>query len=280
VKPQRRSYSRTLWLTEHALRRLYFASWPARLWALVPGRTHVRLLEQDLPLGRRGRPPLRLAFASDLHIGPTTPREVLDNAFTLLARARADVLALGGDYVFLGAMHHRVAELKQRVMSVPAALKVAVLGNHDFWARPERIADAFSEAGVELLINRALRLPPPHDDLALVGLDDPLTGRAAAEAVAPVADVPYKLAICHSPDGLYALAQTDVNLLLTGHTHGGAICLPGYRPIVMPSRAGRLYPYGRHQVNGLTLFVSRGVGGSLVPVRAWAPPDVVVFTIS
>jgi predicted MPP superfamily phosphohydrolase len=267
-------------MTEHVLRRLYLGSWPARLWGLVPGRTRVQLLEHELRLGRSPeRPPLRLAFASDLHIGPTTPPRVLDNAFALLASARPDVLALGGDYVFLGALHHRVAELKRRVAGVPAALKVAVLGNHDFWARPERIADAFAEAGVQLLINRSLRLPPPHDDIAIVGLDDPLTGRAAADAVAPVADVPYKLAVCHSPDGLFALDGSDVSFLITGHTHGGAICLPGYRPIVMPSRAGRLYPYGRHQIGKLTLFVSRGVGGSLVPMRAWAPPDVVSFTI-
>jgi predicted MPP superfamily phosphohydrolase len=280
VKPERRPYSRTLYVAEHLLRRLYFGGWPARLWARIPGRTRVHRLEHELHLGRTGeRPPLRIAFASDLHIGPTTPPEILDNAFAHLAEARPDVLALGGDYVFLGAMHERMAELRQRVAAVPAKTKVAVLGNHDFWARPERIADVFAEAGVQLLINRALRLPPPHDDLAIVGLDDPLTGRAAAEAVAPVADVPHKLAVCHSPDGLGAVQGTDVSLLLTGHTHGGAICLPGYRPIVMPSRAGRRYPYGRHQLDGLTLFVSRGVGGSLVPVRTWAPPDVVVFTV-
>jgi len=280
VRPERRAYSRTLYLAEHVMRRLYVGSWPAKLWALVPGRTRVHRLEHELSVGRApGRPPLKIAFASDFHIGPTTPPAVLDNAFALLAEARPDVLALGGDYVFLGAFHDRVAELKRRVAAVPAPLKVAVLGNHDFWARPERLADALTDAGVCVLINKGLRLPPPHDDLALVGLDDPVTGRVAAEAVAQVADVPHKLALCHSPDGLHALRDTDVSLLLCGHTHGGAVCLPGYRPIVMPSRAGRLYPYGRHEVNGLTLFVSRGVGGSLVPIRAWAPPDVVVFTI-
>jgi predicted MPP superfamily phosphohydrolase len=280
VKPERRPYSRTLYVAEHVMRRLYFGGWPATLWALLPGRTRVHLIEHELDLGRPpGRPPLRIAFASDLHIGPTTPPEVLDNAFAHLAEARPDVLALGGDYVFLGALHDRVAELKRRVAAVPAPLKVAVLGNHDFWARPERIADALADIGVQVLINRPLRLPPPHDDIALVGLDDPVTGRVAAEAVAQVVDVPRKIALCHSPDAIYALRNTDASLLLCGHTHGGAVCLPGYRPIVMPSHAGRLYPYGRHQLNGLTLFVSRGVGGSLIPVRTWAPPDVVVFTI-
>jgi len=281
VKPQRRyrGYSRKLYIAEQVLRRLYFGGWPARVWAHIPGRTRVHRLERDLVVGRPAQPPLRVAFASDLHIGPTTPSEVLDNAFAHLVEARADVLALGGDYVFLGALHERVAELKERVAAVPAAVKVAVLGNHDFWARPERIADAFAEAGVHLLINRALRLPPPHDDIAIVGLDDPLTGRAAAEAFAPVADVAHRLAVCHSPDALYALDGTEASLLLAGHTHGGAVCLPGYRPIVMPSHAGRLYPFGRHQIGGMTLFVSRGVGGSLIPVRAWAPPDVAVFTV-
>jgi predicted MPP superfamily phosphohydrolase len=280
VKPERREYSRTLYLAEQAMRRVYVGGWPAKLWAKVPGRTRVHLLEHDVDLGRpAGRPPLRIAFASDLHIGPTTPPEVLDHAFGLLAEARPDVLALGGDYVFLGALHERVAELKRRVAAVPAPLKVAVLGNHDFWARPERIADALAEIGVQVLINRALRLAPPHDDLAIVGLDDPLTGKVAAEAVSQAADVPRKIALCHSPDAIYALGRTDISLLLTGHTHGGAICLPGYRPLVMPSRAGRLYPFGLHQVNGFRLFVSRGVGGSLLPIRTYAPPDVAVFAI-
>ena len=104
-------------------------------------------------------------------------------------------------------------------------------------------------------------------------------GQAAAEAVAQVAEVPIKLAICHSPDGIFALSGTDVSLLVCGHTHGGAVCLPGGRPIVMPSRAGRRWPHGLHRVDGLTLFVSRGVGGSLIPVRLYAPPDVALLTI-
>jgi predicted MPP superfamily phosphohydrolase len=259
---------------------LYVGGWAARLWARVPGATEVQLIEHTLDLGRDpGRPPLRLAFASDLHIGPTTPPALLDNAFALLERARPDVLALGGDYVFLGAIHERVAELKRRVATVRAARKIAVMGNHDFWARPDRLEAGLTEAGVEVLVNQAVRLSAPHDDIGLVGLDDPLTGKAAGEAVAEIADVAFKLAVCHSPDGIFALQGLDVSLLVCGHTHGGAVCLPGYRPIVMPSRAGRLWPFGLHRVDGLTLFVSRGVGGSLVPVRLYAPPDVVVFTI-
>ena len=277
---------------ERVLSLLYAGGWAAWLWAKVPGATRVGLVEQVLvvPGREKGRPPLRVAFASDLHLGPTTPSEVLDAAFDHLRSSRPDVLALGGDYVFLGATTARVRELQARVSDVPAPVKVAVLGNHDFWARPERLEDGLTEAGVRVLVNESLRLPPPHDDVALVGLDDPLTSQHIEErialqgfleaALARVADVPIKIALCHSPDGYPAVKGRGVRLLLAGHTHGGHISLPGYRPLWMPSPHGRLWPFGRHEVDGLTVFVSRGVGGSLVPFRTYAPPDVAVFTIT
>jgi uncharacterized protein len=276
---------------ERALSVLYTGGWAARLWALVPGATRVALIEHTLAIpGReKGRPPLRIAFASDLHLGPTTPREVLDAAFARIHSTRPDVLALGGDYVFLGATKERVRELQERVKEVSAPVKVAVLGNHDFWARPERLEDCLTQAGVRVLVNDSFRLPPPHDDVAFVGLDDPLTSRritdkialqeGADAALARVAEVPIKIALCHSPDGYPEVKGRGVQLLLCGHTHGGHIALPGYRPLWIPGPHGRLWPYGRHEVDGLTIFVSRGVGGSLVPMRTYAPPDVALFTI-
>ena len=288
----RRPYSRKHLNLEKALGWLYAGSWPAKLWSLVPGSTRVHLLRHEVPVpGRRerGRPPLRIAFASDLHLGPTTPPALLDHAFAMLREAQPDVLALGGDYVFLGATKQRVEELKARVEGVPARTKVAVLGNHDFWARPERLEDALAQAGVAVLVDESIRLPPPHGDVTLLGMDDPLTRRGVIDrltheatvgaALENVHEVPVKIALCHSPDGFRSVRGKGIALYLCGHTHGGHIALPGYRPIIMPSPDGRLWPWGLHDVDGTRLFVSRGVGGSLVPVRTWAPPDVAVFTV-
>ena len=288
----RRPYTASQHNLERTLSVLYAGGWPARLWALVPGSARVTLIEHTLAIpGRdKGRPPLRIAFASDLHLGPTTPHEVLDAAFAQLRSTNADVLTLGGDYVFLGATKDRVKELQARVSALPVPVKLAVLGNHDFWARPERLEDALTQAGVRVLVDDSLRLPPPHDDVAIVGLDDPLTSLSLPDkiaqqesvdaALAQVADVPIKIAVCHSPDGYPEVKGRGVQLLLCGHTHGGHIALPGYRPLWVPSPHGRLWPFGRHEVDGLTVFVSRGVGGSLVPMRTYAPPDVAVFTIT
>ena len=259
----------------------------------IPGALHVRRVEQDLPLAaaRPGRPPLRIGFVSDLHLGPTTPLRLVENAFAALADAELDVLALGGDYVFLGASPKRMQRLARLVASVPARTKVAVLGNHDFWARPERVVDALARGGAHVLLDHGVGLPPPHDDIGIIGLDDPLTSGQLFDTAAARAGVDRALgalpsgvssviAVAHSPDTLPALQGRGVSVLLCGHTHGGQIALPGYRPLVMPSRVGRRYPFGLHRLeDGLTLFVSRGLGTSLVPLRTWAPEDLAVFSV-
>jgi predicted MPP superfamily phosphohydrolase len=280
-RARRRPYSSEHLRMEKAMVLAYAGGWPAALWGMFPAAARVRLVEHALDRHRTGRPPLRIAFASDLHLGPTTPRVVLDKAFDLLRASRPDVLALGGDYVFLGATRERVRELTDRVDSVGAATKVAVLGNHDFWARPERLQDALAAAGVTVLMNQVLRLPPPHDDVALLGLDDPLTGDATLDPlVEATQDAAVRVVLCHSPDGYPAVKGRPVDLYLCGHTHGGHLCWPNHRPLWMPSRYGRIWPFGLHDVEGLQLFVSRGVGGSMVPMRWNAPPDVAVFTIT
>lgn len=287
---KRRPYAAGHRRMEGVLAFLYAGGWPAKVWRFFPGATHVNLESHELVVGREtGRPPLKLAFGSDFHLGPTTASQTLDHAFALLREARPDVLLLGGDYVFLGATQERVSELNERVATVPADLKIAVLGNHDFWARPARLEVALSAAGTIILVNEALRLPPPHDDVGIAGLDDPFTAleegdfasrqTAVDEALEKIADARVRIVVCHSPDGLTWIRGRGVHLMLCGHTHGGHVALPGYRPLWVPSPVGKIYPYGRHEIDGTTLFVSRGVGGSLVPFRTWAPPDVATFVV-
>src|SRR5262245_44501847 len=128
-----RNYSPLRGAIERALGVAYAGGWPARAWGLVPSAREVRRVDVAIEAAGDG-PPLTIAFASDLHLGPTTPTATLDRAFALLAAAEPDVLALGGDYVFLDATAKKARELARRVAAVPARLKVAVLGNHDLWA--------------------------------------------------------------------------------------------------------------------------------------------------
>jgi predicted MPP superfamily phosphohydrolase len=276
-----RHYTAGRGLVESALRFAYAGDWPAKLWSRVPGASEVRVVNARIRVEPPRAVPFRVAFASDLHLGPTTPSSLLDAAFAKLAEARPDLLVLGGDYVFLDATPERARELGARVRAVPAARKVAVMGNHDLWTHHGMLEDALREAGVEVLVNASTRLAPPHDDVAVVGLDEPWTGRAdGARAFAGAAGAALTIAVCHAPDGLPEIRGRGAALFLSGHTHGGQLALPGGVPVLLPGGVwARRFPHGVHELEGMTVFVSRGVGGVEIPMRVFAPPDIGVFDI-
>lgn len=268
-------YSPLRGLSEAVLGRVYRGGWAARLWGRVPGATDVIVHHHRLPILPPGATPLRLGYASDLHIGPTTPPALLDRAASLLADARLDVLLLGGDFVFLAATDATARALAAWVQRVPATLKLAVLGNHDLWTHHGLLEAALADAGVRLLTNDAIQLGA----VAILGLDDPWTGKPdAAAALAACGDATTRVALVHSPDGM-PLLRGRVDAYLCGHTHGGQVALPGGRPIVVPGEGGRTWPHGRHEVEGTTLIVSRGLGGIEVPFRTFAPPDVLIVDL-
>jgi len=277
-----RHYSRARGAVESLLRAAYLRDWPGRAWGLVPGSERVRVERFSVAADRGGRPPLTLAFASDLHFGPTTAPATLERARAALAEARPDLLVLGGDYVFLDATEARARALGDWVAGIPMApggVRAAVLGNHDLWTRHDRLEAALEGAGVELLVNRAITLPPPHDDIRLVGIDEPWTGAPDAGAALSGAHDGVTLAVAHSPDGVPHFEGAGASLILCGHTHGGQIALPGHRWVVMPSEVGRRYPFGLHRDRDTWIYVSRGLGNVEVPLRTFAPPDVAIVQV-
>lgn len=280
-------YNRVRAVFESSLRVAYRGDWPARLWQLVPRSCHVDCVRHALPLLPAGAAPLRVGFVSDLHIGPTTPRKLVAAAFERLAAEALDVLLLGGDYVFLDATDRTGETLAELVRSVPAARKFAVLGNHDLWTRHQVLEDALERAGVELLMNRSVRLDTKHGAVSVVGFDDPWTGSLDADsAIRGARDAGAILVLCHSPDGLPEATRVLSSwpdappaLFVCGHTHGGQIAAP-WGPIVVPGHVGKKYPYGFHHVPPFHLYVSRGVGATELPVRTFATPEVVIFELS
>jgi predicted MPP superfamily phosphohydrolase len=267
-------------LFDAALRAVTPVPWPARagLWfrdssAVVVDAHEV---EVEAPLGAATA--LRIAFASDFHVGPTTPAETIDAAVTRLAEARADLLLLGGDFVSLRPDDAR--DLARRLAEVPAPLgRYAVLGNHDYWAGAERVVAHLDAAGLTLLTNRSVRLPAPFDGVVLSGLDDHTSGEPdAAAAFGEAAAV--RIVLMHAPSGLLDLGERPFTVALCGHTHGGQVVLRGLR-LVMPHGAlSRRYAAGRYEPgSGRTLLVSRGVGCGLLPLRWNAPAAISICTL-
>lgn len=280
-------YSRLRGLVESTLALAYPGDWPARAWSAWPRadrvavRTFTVARRAAVARGAPGAPAaLRLGFVSDLHIGPTTPASVLDAAFDALAAADLDVLLLGGDYVFLEATPAKAERLRALVARVrPRVGTIAVLGNHDLWTEHALVEAALAEAGARVVVNGAVRLDAAHDDVAILCLDDPWTGRPdLGPALEAAGDATTRIGLCHSPDALPSMQRAGVALFACGHTHGGQIATP-WGPVIVPGRVGKRYPHGLHDAAGTTLFVSRGVGATELPMRTWARPDVALFVL-
>jgi predicted MPP superfamily phosphohydrolase len=274
------SYAPLRGVLETVLRVLFTGRWPARLWDPFARISGVRVIRHTRPLPPGSGERCRMAFLSDLHIGPTTPDTLLDRAFEAVRSERPDVLLLGGDYVFLDVTSRSVARIEQLVQSVECPTKLAVMGNHDLWTRDDRIVAALQDAGATVLMNQAYPLPAPWNDVAVVGLDDPWTGhRDAASAFAQLNGEAFRIVLCHSPDGLLQLSGRHLDIYLCGHTHGGQVATPWGPIVVSEGVLCRRLSAGLAQFESKEVFVSRGIGGVELPIRTWAPPDVMVLDL-
>jgi predicted MPP superfamily phosphohydrolase len=230
---------------------------------------------------RRTAPAIRIAFASDLHAGPATHPGLIAEACRALAAARADLLLLGGDFVSFHARH--VDRLVPLLAAVDARLgKFAVLGNHDLLADDAYIARRLADAGVRVLTNESVRLPPPHDDVWVCGLDNTEEGSPDAQTTFDGA-VGIRLVLMHSPDGLRAVGDRDFAAAFCGHTHGGQFWV-GERalvnftgPLSRKYLRGGVFHLGAG--SGGLLLVSRGIGCGSLPMRKGADPEVHVCTL-
>lgn len=276
------AYSRKRAAMEWAVRHLWRGGWGPRLVRRVGLGSPVRLVREEIAIDRTrwpsNTPPLRVAFVSDLHAGPTTHPDLIREAIARVRELRADVVLLGGDYVYLDVTHLEVVARELETLRTEAPLgRFAVMGNHDLWADDRAIVARLERAGFRVLVNEPAHLPAPYDFVSVCGMDDPWTGiRDARRAFAGARDV--RIALVHSPRALEIMGDERFDVMVCGHTHGGHIALPGGIPIV--TVGGRAHQYGRHTIDGTrTLVVSRGIGATEVPLRTFADPDVVSLTL-
>lgn len=260
---------------------LFHGGWPVRLARAVGIHPTVRTVPYAVALGSRadGMPPLRIGYGSDFHAGPVTDPSVLQAACAGLRAMAPDLVLLGGDFVT--GLPDELGWLAHELGSIPAPLgRFAVLGNHDRWSGIGRIIEQLEAAGVRVLVNENVQLPAPYDRVWVCGLDDHTTGWPDATAAVRGADG-VRVVLMHAPSGLLDLGAERFDLALCGHTHGGQLALPGGAPLVVPhGRLSRRYPRGRFEIgDGGTLIVSVGLGCVVLPLRAFADPEIIACTL-
>jgi uncharacterized protein len=234
---------------------------------------------------------MRIVQLSDIHMDYYTEPFFLRRVVERINQLKPDAVFLTGDYVTSGQWADSVAhEAAWECAGILKGLKCksvhAVLGNHDVTVGSAIVESAFRTNGINILRNSFLPIERGSGRFWLAGLDDPVVGHPDLNATIPNMirnrrDEPLVL-LCHAPDYATHIQSQEagqaVDLMLSGHTHGGQIRLPFIGALVLPPM-GKRFVQGWFQLGRMGLYVNRGIGTIGVPFRLDCPPELTLFTL-
>jgi predicted MPP superfamily phosphohydrolase len=237
-------------------------------------RNHLELTRSTFPIS--GLPEalrgLRIGVLTDVHRSREVPHQLVTAAVNLLMAERPDLILLGGDYVSWRDQRyvHPVADALAS-LSAPHGV-IAILGNHD---DEREMPAALAAKGFTVLKDARTRLAIRGEVMDFAGIRF-WTYKVGDIAHVMRGAVPHAILLAHTPKRLLEAQQLAIPAVISGHTHGGQIVLPGIGAV-----AAREFPViaGLEQRQGTTIFVSRGVGTVYVPVRINCPPEVALLTL-
>jgi predicted MPP superfamily phosphohydrolase len=238
---------------------------------------------------------VRLVQLSDIHMEEYTEPFFLRDAVDKINRMQPDAVLLTGDFVSdVPRSKHFAAGAAWQCASILSELRCrqlyAVLGNHDVSVGEENIIEALTAHGITVLRNEYLPMEHFGDRTGgriwLAGLDDPYKGDPDPDLAIPAsirnqAKEPVIL-MCHAPDYADDLLVTPagraVDLMLSGHTHGGQVRIPALGPLALPE-LGKKYVEGWFRFGKMQLYVNRGIGTVGLPFRFACPPEITQLTL-
>ncbi|HWQ40617.1 MAG TPA: metallophosphoesterase [Desulfosporosinus sp.] len=243
---------------------------------------HWDLFYPNLPATLDGK---MICQLSDLHLESLriTPERISQ----VVMAQKADLLVITGDII---SSRTDLDKLDGYLGGLSATFgKFVVMGNNDYSHLShtlfKRYLQQFQSLGWTPLLNNASFLS--NLNLWVIGVDDPATKHDDVDLAyqkvnssqAPSSPA-FRLVLAHSTDCLDDVAKNGADLLLTGHTHGGQIRLLGLPPLITNTYLGDHGIYeGYHVINGIPLYISRGLGESVIPLRLNVPPEITFFTL-
>jgi predicted MPP superfamily phosphohydrolase len=241
---------------------------------------HVDLPVRGLAEGLRGVVACQI---SDFHVDRDEDLDRLHEAVDAINQQTPDLVFLTGDYFsgpetmhrYLGAFRDTLARLK------PQAGVMAVLGNHDHWSSTERIVDALTSARVDVLVNESRRVALRGEMLTVVGIDDLWSRHAEpARAFSAVGPGEATVVLAHNPDTALYARHLKPGVMLSGHTHGGVVRIPGYgSPLRSFLRIGKQYYSGLNPYEDFFIYTNRGLGTFWLRIRINCRPEVSRFRL-
>jgi predicted MPP superfamily phosphohydrolase len=262
ASPRRRWVTRTVLITL-----LVLAATTAYAYLIEPNRLQVTRHRMTGPV----REPLKIAHITDLHTQGFGPRE--QTLVHLVRQQAPDIIVITGDTVDKG----QLAPARDLLASLSAPLGVWIVrGNWERWTLQEDEKEFYARLGMRFMVNAG---QAAREDVWVAGLDDPASGEPDLnKALTGAPTHAFKLVLLHAPDYFDQIAGR-FDLALAGHTHGGQLVIPGLAPFWLPP-GGKRYVRGWYSRNASQLFVSRGIGTSIIPARLFARPELAIIEVT
>jgi predicted MPP superfamily phosphohydrolase len=276
---------------------LFFGAWA--FW-YEPSSLTVKNYELKISGWNPSQNNFKIVAISDVHGGSNFVDEAkIQKVVELANQQNADLIVLLGDFVSQKFLKRE--ELKMPMPLIADNLRglrakygvFGVLGNHDAEYGDAKVRAELERVGIRVLENEAVVIEHNGENLILLGLPDILkvtsgwfnyaiNGHEALQKTGANGNI---IAITHNPDAFAYVAHDllidpNFRLMLSGHTHGGQVRFPIFGSLVVPSTWGQRYARGHVVENGRSLFVTPGIGTSIMPVRFRVPPEISVLTIS
>ncbi len=240
--------------------------------------THLNLTMAKLPKTFNS---LRVVQISDLHLGYYYNVHNLESIVHRVNKLKPDLICFTGDLVHdsLDGIEKSIPALQSLQARVA---KFAIFGNHDFLAGdPERVQATLEKGGFQFLRNSHITLTKGNHSIHIAGMDDLFGGHPdGKQTLAGIPPEAFTLLLAHEPDLADWEVPRPVDLMLSGHSHGGQIRVPFYGAIYRPDGA-------KHYIEGLKMFldsdmllyVNRGIGCTFLPFRFNCRPEITVFNL-
>ncbi len=234
------------------------------------------IADKDLPGVFDG---FRIAFLTDIHHGPFFSRERIAAVVSRVNGLKPDLALLGGDYVHRGAQYIEPCFRELGKLDASAGV-FGVLGNHDHWESAGRTRAAMAGNGIGRLDNSGVWIVRGRERIRVGGAGDFLTDRQdLASAAGSARKDDFVVLVSHNPDYAERLPPGKVDLMLSGHTHGGQVSFFGLYAPLLPTMTGQKFRSGPVETAACRVIVSNGIGTITPPVRFFAPAEIVLVTL-
>ncbi|MFN0158208.1 MAG: metallophosphoesterase [Bacteroidota bacterium] len=261
-------------------------SFGASAYGVLFGRSECNVTEAEfvIPSLPRGLDGFTIGLMSDIHSSVYMTKQDMAGFVQKMNALKTDMILVTGDFV--NSMVEEVYPFAEAFSQLSAAHGVyGVLGNHDFFTRNvDLIAREIDDCGLKLLRNDKVMIEKNGEQFYLLGVDDIGRPERATEAIeaalAHTKDGISTILMCHRPYFLRQASEKNIDLVLSGHTHGGQVSLGTFgETIIAPASLASPYVWGKYRIKDTHMYVNRGIGTVGLPIRINCPPEITVVRL-